>query len=202
MWVCACVCVWGTNVPLDQVVQGLILVHHSQTCSVGLGVLQGLSDLRIPIFCDNTCDSFIHSQSKQKLPLRSCYEPGIVLSERDIGMRSSFDDPSLLGAVVYHFTWSSGGRKPERIQPENRPQDAKWLQLLSFPRSCQRDLGLSAASHKPLRNPGQSDALLCPEHSREGAGGLARARANGHVSLGKNGRSPSSWGEERVAVFT
>lgn len=80
---------------------------------------KGLSDPKVPTFCDNTCDSFIHSQSK--LPLNSFLKPGIVLGEKDTGVSGSYNDlPSFLGVVVYHFTLSSGERKPEGTQAENR----------------------------------------------------------------------------------
>lgn len=70
-----------------------------------------------PAFCGNTCDSFIHSQSK--LPLGSFLKAGIGLGERDTGMSGSYNDlPSLLGVVVlYIIFWRKEARKdPTRKQ--------------------------------------------------------------------------------------
>lgn len=64
--------------------------------------------------------SLIHRENK--LPLSSFLKPGTVLGEKDTRSSSYNDLPSLYGMVVYHFTLSSGERKPERTHQKTGPR--------------------------------------------------------------------------------
>lgn len=112
--------------------------------------------------------------------------------------------PRVFGSDSLSFSLSYGGRKPERAQEENRPQDAQWPPSVPFQEVVNvgaGNFGFSAASC--VQNIPHFWSVQCPSPSgptREGAGGLARAQwthENGRkvrvsflLERGMNGSSP------------
>lgn len=71
------------NLPLDQVIQGLILVNTLRHSLWDLVSSKGLSDLTARFQCFVTI-LVVYSFTEQ-IPLSSFLKPGIVLGEKDTG---------------------------------------------------------------------------------------------------------------------
>lgn len=91
---------------------------------------------------------------------------------------------TLLGVVVYHFYSfpEEGNQKgPNQKTAPKMPNGC----IYSVFKGLSVRTWLLHATNPPPPTPGQLDALLCPEHTREGAGGLGRTKGQWKLEDGE-----------------